>query len=55
MYESMYGNSDKSVLINTFRCYAEIANTKLKYYFDKGDYEGMKDERTHILERYNWH
>ena len=39
VYESPLGKSDHSVLI---RCYAEIANTRLKYYYDQRDYNGMK-------------
>ena len=39
VYESPLGKSDHSVLIITFRCYAEIASHKrLKYYYDQGDY-----------------
>ena len=43
MYESPLSESDHSILIITYRCYAEIANhTRLKYYYDQGDYKGMK-------------
>ena len=43
VYESPLGKSDHSVLIITFRCYAEIAShTRLKYYYDQGDYNSMK-------------
>ena len=48
VYESPPGKSDHSVLIITFRCYAEIANhTRLKYYYDQGDYNGMKAKLDH--------
>ena len=48
MYESPLGKSDNSVLIITFRCYAEIANhTRLKYYYGQGDYNGMKVKLDH--------
>ena len=56
MYENLLGNSDHSVFIITFRCYAEIANhTLLKNYYDHGDYKGMKANRPHRLGRYMWH
>ena len=48
MYESPLGKSDNSVLIITFRCYAEIANdTRLIYYHDQGDYNGRKAKLDH--------
>ena len=48
VYESPLGKSDHSVLIITFRCYAEIAShTRLKYYYDQGDYNSMKMKLDH--------
>ena len=48
VYESPLGKSDHSVLIIAFRCYAEIANhTRLKYYCNEGDYNGMKVKLDH--------
>ena len=48
VYESPLGKSDQSVLIITFRCYAEIANhTRLKYYSDQGGYKGVKAKLDH--------
>ena len=48
MFESPLGKSDHSVLIITFRCYAEITNhTGLKYYYDEGDYHSMKTKLDH--------
>ena len=48
VYESPLGKSDHSVLIITFKCYAEIANhTRLKYYNDQGDYNSMKTKIEH--------
>ena len=48
VYESPLGKSDHSVIIITFKCYAEIANhTRLKYYYDKGDYNSMKTKLDH--------
>ena len=48
VYESPLGKSDHSVLIITFRCYAEIAShTRLKYYYDQGDYNSMKTKLDH--------
>ena len=48
VYESPLGMGDHSVLIITFRCYAEIANhTRLKYYYDQGDYNSMKTKLDH--------
>ena len=50
-YKSPLGKSDHSVHIVTFRCYTEIANhTRLKYYYDQGDYKGMKAK----LDCANW-
>ena len=49
VYESPLGKSDHSVLIITFRCYAEIAShTRLKYYYDQGDYNSMKTKLDHM-------
>ena len=43
LHESPLGKSDHCVLIITFICYAELVNTKrMKYYYDKGDYEAMR-------------
>ena len=51
-YENLLGNSEHYVLIITFWCYAEIANhTRLSYYYDQGDYKGMKANRQHSLGR----
>ena len=48
VYESPLGKSDHSVLIITFRCYAEIASyIQLKYYYDQGDYNSMKTKLDH--------
>ena len=48
MYESPLGTSDHSVLIIIFRCYAEIAiYTRLKYYYDPGNYNSMKTKLDH--------
>ena len=48
VYGSPLGKSDHSVLIIIFRCYAETANnTRLKYYYDQGDYSGMKVKLDH--------
>ena len=48
VYESPLGKSDHSVLIITFRCYAEIAShTRLKHYYDQVDYNSMKTKLDH--------
>ena len=48
VYESPLGKSDHSVLIIIFRGYAEIAShTRLKYYYDQGDYNSMKTKLDH--------
>ena len=48
VYESPLGKSDHSVLIITFRCYAEItSHTRLNYYYDQGDYNSMKTKLDH--------
>ena len=48
MYKSLLGKSDHSVLIVTFRCYAEITNhTRLTYYYGQGDFKGMKVKLDH--------
>ena len=48
VYESPLGKSDHSVLIIIFRCYAEIAiHTRLKYYYDQGNYNSMKTKLDH--------
>ena len=51
LHESPLGKSDHCVLIITFICYAELVNTKrMKYYYDKGDYEAMRRKCNSI----NW-
>ena len=48
VFESPLGKSDHSVRIITFRCYAETANhTRLKYYYDQREYNGMKAKLDH--------
>ena len=48
MYESPLGKSDHSVLIIIFRCYSEIAiHTRLKCYYDQGNYNSMKTKLDH--------
>ena len=51
LHESPLGKSDHCVLIITFICYAELVNTKrMKFYYDKGDYEAMRRKCNSI----NW-
>ena len=45
LHESPLGKSDHSVLVIKFICYAELVNIKrMKYYYDRGDYEGMRSK-----------
>ena len=40
LHERPLGKSDHSVLVIKFICYAELVNIKrMKYYYDRGDYE----------------
>ena len=51
LYESPLGKSGHSVLVIKFICYAELVNIKrMKYYYDRGDYEGMRSKCKSI----NW-
>ena len=51
LYESPLGKSDHSVLVIKFICYAELVNIKrMRYYYDRGDYEGMRSKCKSI----NW-
>ena len=48
VHEGQLGKIDHFVHIITFKCYAEIANhTRLKYYYDEGDYNGVKAKLDH--------
>ena len=39
------------LLLNSYICYAELVNIKrMKYYYDRGDYEGMRSKCKSI----NW-
>ena len=44
------GKSDHSVMTFDFHCYLDFTTQKEKYSFDKGDYEGMRNE----LVNSNW-
>ena len=50
-YESPLGKSDHAVLLVNHRCYANTTTyTKLKFYYNQGDYSGMSTK----LEQCDW-
>ena len=50
-YESPLGKSDHAVLLINHRCYTETTTyTKLKFYYNQGDYSGMSNK----LEQCDW-
>ena len=50
-YESPLGKSDHAVLLINHRCYTETTTyTKLKFYYNQGDYSGMSTK----LEQCDW-
>ena len=50
-YESPLGKSDHAVLLVNHRCYTDITTyTKLKFYYNQGDYSGMSTK----LEQCDW-
>ena len=52
VHESPLGKCDHSVLNITLKGYTEVSASKMmKYYYEKGDYENMRNK----LENVNWH